>query len=149
MSYKFSHRSLEKLSTCHEDLQLIAKESLIGSPYDFGITYGYRSPDEQFELFKEGRIYIDFKWKIKDRRAVVTYLDGYTKRSKHNYKPSDAFDIVCYSMGKVTWAHKYYLETALHILEVAEKLFLNEKINNRLIWGGYWKTFPDYPHFQI
>jgi peptidoglycan L-alanyl-D-glutamate endopeptidase CwlK len=147
--YKFSNRSLERLSTCHEDLQIIAKEAIKQSPYDFGVSYGYRSPDEQFDLFKKGRIYINGRWKIKNRSKIVTFLDGYTRRSKHNISPSEAFDIFCYNNGKVTWSHKYYLETALHILEIAEKLFEKEEVNNRLIWGGHWHSFKDWCHFQI
>lgn len=149
MEYKFSQQSLERLETCHEDLQIVAKGAIKESPYDFGISYGYRSPDEQFELYKKGRIYIDNRWRIKDKKKIVTYLDGFTKRSKHNIHPAEAFDIFCYNNDKITWNHKYYLETALHILEIAEKLFLDEKITNRMIWGGYWKLFHDYPHFQI
>jgi len=144
-----SKRSLKKLATCHEDLQLIAKEAIKESPYDFGISYGMRLPEEQFELYKKGRIMIDGRWQIEDRTQVVTYLDGYIHKSKHNLNPSEAFDIMVYLNRKITWNNIYYMEVALHILEIADKLFFNDKVSNRLTWGGNWMTFKDYCHFQI
>ena len=144
--YKLSKRSLNKLSTCHEDLQILAKEAIKNSPYDFGITHGHRIPDEQRLLFKKGR---NSKLEIVDKSKVVTYVDGYIKKSKHNAFPSEAFDIVCYINGEITWSPAIYLEVAEHIIDVAEELFEKGLITNRIVYGGYWKKFRDYPHFQI
>lgn len=147
--FKFNKSSQKKLATCHEDLQLIANEAIKESPYDFGITHGQRTPDEQFELFKKGRIFINGKWEIQNRDEIVTYLDGYTKKSKHNLNPSEAFDIKCYFDRNITWNTTIFIEIALHILDIAERLFKEDKISNRLIWGGHWIHFKDYAHFQI
>lgn len=138
--YKFNKISLNKLKGCVEDLQIIAKEAIKNSPYDFGISSGYRSPDEQYLLYQRGRSIAG---------KIVTYLDGYTKKSKHNYNPSHAFDIFCYVNNKVIWQENIYVEVALHILEIAEKLLIEGKISNRLFWGGHFKNWKDYPHFQI
>ena len=140
MSYKLSNRSLSKLLECHKDLEILMKEAIKESPYDFGITWGYRSPEKQNELYQKGRT---------EPGNIVTYVDGYDKKSKHNHMPSQAVDIVCYVNGKVTWQHDVYLEVGLHIMEVGEELFEKGLIKNRITWGGHWKKLKDWPHFQI
>lgn len=140
MSFSLSQRSLDILSKCHKDLQIVAQEAIKSSPYDFGISWGYRSPEKQNELYQQGRT---------KTGKIVTYVDGYNKKSKHNYLPSLAFDIVIYVDGKPTWNHDVYLEVGLHIMEVAEDLFEKDIIKNRITWGGFWHKFKDWPHFQI
>lgn len=116
------------------------------SPYDFGITHGHRSPETQFNLYKKGRELKGDKW-VKTG-SVVTYKDGYKDKSKHNYDPSHAFDIVVYVNGQVTWAYEYYKPVADHVLDVAELLKEEGKITHDITWGGVWK-FVDAAHFQI
>ena len=144
--YKFSNSSKEKLKTAHIDLQVIMKEAIKNSPYDFGISHGYRSPEYQHELFSKGRNELN---EIVDITKVVTYCDGYIKKSKHKYNPSEAVDIKCYVAGDITWSPGVFLEVAEHIIDVAEDLFEKGLITNRMVYGGYWKKFRDYPHFQI
>lgn len=146
MSYHLSKRSLQKLSECDDDLEILAKEAIKESPYDFGISWGYRSPVKQRDLFLNGR---DTDGNIIDKRKIVTYVDGFNKKSKHNYMPALAFDIVAYVLGKVTWEPAIYLEIGTHIMEVAEDLFEKGLIKSRITWGGHWKKFKDWPHFQI
>jgi len=144
---KFSQRSYENLNSCHEDLQKVALEAIIDPPYDFGITSGHRTPSEQFELFKKGRAMQGNKWvKIGN---VVTYKDGYIKKSKHNYYPAEAFDIVIYVNGRVTWNTSVYIEMSAHILDIADKLFEAGEITNQVMWGGNWHTLKDWCHYQI
>lgn len=139
--FKFSKTSLEKLDNVHNDLETVMRFSIIDSPYDFGITYGYRSPEEQNNLYQKGRT---------GPGTIVTYCDGYTRKSKHNYKPSQAVDIICYDEdGKPTWDEKYYKSVATHILDVADRLYEDNKIEHKIVWGGVWEKLKDYPHFQI
>ena len=140
MSYKLSKRSLDKLGECHVDLQTLMKAAIENSPYDFGITWGHRSPVKQNELYQKGRT---------TDGSIVTYVDGYIRKSKHNHMPSLAVDIVAYVNEKVTWEPSIYVEIGTHIMEVAEELFEQEKIVNRIAWGGNWHKFKDWPHFQI
>ena len=123
MSYKLSKRSLDKLETCEKDLQVLMIEAIKESPFDFGISWGHRSPVKQNELYQQGR--------TKDGN-IVTYVDGYKKKSKHNYLPALAVDIVAYVNGKITWKAPIYLEIGTHIMEVAENLFEEDKITNRI-----------------
>lgn len=146
MTYSFSQRSLDKLKECHEDLQVLMLTAIKTSPYDFGITWGYRSPVKQNELYQQGR---DKNGNIISKKDVITYVDGYDKKSKHNYNPSHAVDIICYINGKHTWDSKIYKKVATNIMDIAEDLFLSGAIKNRIIWGGNWNKLKDWPHFQI
>lgn len=138
--YSFSNRSLNKLDSCHTDLQIVAKEAIKASPYDFGITHGHRTPEEQNKLYQKGR---------SEKGDIVTYIDGINKLSKHNHSPALAFDIACYVNGNLVWTEEVYRIVASHILEVAEMLFEDGIIENRIVWGGNWRKYKDLPHFQI
>ena len=94
MSYKFSKTSLDRLATCHEDLQLIAKEAIKVSQVDFGIACGHRTKEDQLKAFRGG----------------FSKIDGITRKGKHNYSPSLAFDVYAW-IGKASWdvAHLTYI----------------------------------------
>lgn len=146
---QFSQLSKTKLSECHDDLILIANKAITDSPYDFKITEGHRSPQRQFELYKKGRTLFGEKWVITDKSKVVTNVDGITNMSKHNHKPSKAFDIQVIVNGKGTWIPKYYKPVASHIESIAEKLLLEGEVSKKIRWGGNFKTLVDMPHFEI
>jgi peptidoglycan L-alanyl-D-glutamate endopeptidase CwlK len=133
MNY-FSEISKNKLSTCDENLQKVFNEAIKECPIDFSISYGHRTPEEQNKLFKQGR-------SVPGR--IVTYCDGYEKKSKHNYLPSQAVDIVCFKNHKVTWEPEYYKRVAIHVLKVATELGI------KITWGGNFSKLQDLPHFQI
>lgn len=91
---KFGKQSLDRLATCHPDLQKVMNEAI--KHFDFTVLYGYRTPNEQFELYKKGRTFQNGKW-VKTG-TTVTNLDGKTKLSNHNYSPSTAIDIAPYQV---------------------------------------------------
>lgn len=147
---KFGKRSLSRLETCHGDLQIILHQAISTLPagLDMTIIFGRRTPSEQFKLFKKGRIYRTIgKWVITDKSKIVTYKDGYKKRSRHNYKPSLAVDVAPYPIDWKNINEFFYL--AGHIMAVAKKLYAIGGIDNKLEWGGRWRRFKDYPHFQL
>lgn len=49
----FGRRSLDRLATAHPDLQKVMKEAI--QNFDFTVLYGYRTPEEQRDLYKIGR----------------------------------------------------------------------------------------------
>ena len=77
---KFGKQSLDRLATCDERIQKVMNEAI--KHYDFTVLYGYRTPAEQFELFKQGRTLVGKEWKVTGK--TVTQLDGKTKMSNHN-----------------------------------------------------------------
>lgn len=143
--YNFSKRSLDFLVGIHPDLVNFMKELIKISPYDFRITDGVRTAEEQNYLYKQGRTIPGIK---------VTKVDGYKEKSNHQPK-IDGFgyavdigvlveenDKIVY---KGEWKDFHYYQD---IYNIAKKNGLLEKYN--IEWGGNcWKTFKDAPHWQI
>lgn len=138
---KFGKQSLDRLATCHPDLQKVMNEAI--KHMDFVVLAGYRTPNEQFELYKKGRTFQGGKW-VKTG-TTVTNLDGKTKLSNHNYSPSLAIDIAPYKPDiGIDWNDTdSFHKLSDIVLKVAKQL------NIDIIWGGSWKSFPDLPHFEI
>lgn len=132
--YRFSRTSEKRLMYLHPNLQKFFIELLKISPYDFSISQGVRTPEEQNKLYQQGRTVPG---------KVVTNCDGYKIKSKHQVK-SDGFgyagDIAILVDGKVTWEEKYYKEVA----RAGRVLMQKYKIE----WGGDWEKFKDFPHFE-
>lgn len=119
--YKFSAKSLAKLTEVHEHLALVFKEAIGASPYDFGITEGVRTRERQKELVEAG----------KSKTMNSRHLTGH------------AVDIAVYKDGKISWDFDLYKEVADHIKSVALKQ------HTPIVWGGDWETFKDGVHFQL
>ena len=132
--FKFSKKSLKKLEGLHPNLQNFFKELIKISPYDFSITQGVRTAEEQNKLYQQGRT-IPGK--------IVTNCDGYKIKSNHQTKDDGlgyAGDIAVLIKNRVTWNENYYCEVA------NSARFLMQKYN--VEWGGDWKNFKDLPHFE-
>lgn len=137
--FKFSKRSKDNLVTADEKLQLLFNEVI--KEIDCTVIYGHRNPEEQFELFKKGREKVDGWWTVIDKSKVVTNLDGTTKKSRHNYYPSKAVDVVPYPLD---WND---IDSFKLLASVVKRKALELGID--VEWGGDWKSFKDYPHWQI
>ena len=134
----------------HVDYRLVRLFRKVVENFDCTILSGYRSPSEQYDLYKKGRAEIDGVWQIVDKSQVVTYKDGYKKISLHNYgPPSLAVDVTPWP---IDWKDKARLSYfAGYVKSVAFTMGYNVK------WGADWnqdthieeETFKDWPHFQI
>ena len=134
---KFGKQSLDRLATCDERIQKVMNEAI--KHYDFTVLYGYRTPAEQFELFKQGRTLTNGVWKVTGK--TVTNLDGKTKMSNHNSNPSKAIDIAPFP---IDWNNiQRFLDMAKVVKEAAKT------VGVEITYGGDWKKFPDFPHFQV
>jgi len=87
----------------------------------------YRPPERQKELYAQGRTVPG---------NIVTQNDGIKKLSEHNHYPARAFDVGVFYGKTYLTDDKYYMPLG----DLCYGLCL--------IWGGAWKTFKDYPHFQ-
>ena len=133
---KFGKQSLDRLATCDERIQKVMNEAI--KHYDFTVLYGYRTPAEQFELFKQGRTLVGKEWKVTGK--TVTQLDGKTKMSNHNSNPSKAIDIAPYP---IDWNNiQRFLDMAKVVKEAAKT------VGVEITYGGDWKM-KDYPHFEV
>ena len=132
--YKFSKNSLKKLEGLHPQLQIFFKELIKISPYDFSITHGVRTAEEQNKLYQQGRTVSG---------NIITNCDGYKLKSNHQAKNDGlgyAGDIAILINNKVVWEEKYYKELANSARDLMQKYNIE--------WGGDWKKLKDLPHFE-
>jgi peptidoglycan L-alanyl-D-glutamate endopeptidase CwlK len=117
----FSQRSLDHLAQCHPDLQKVAKEAI--KHYNFQVICGHRGKAAQDKAFagKKSKV----KW----------------PNSKHNHKPSLAFDATPIPLD---WNNKASFHTMARHMKTAAK-----KLSIAITWGGDFKNFFDGPHFEI
>lgn len=124
---KFGHRSLKNLEQCHPLLQLLMYEAI--KVTDFSVICGFRGEMEQNEAYSSG--HSKLKW----------------PQSKHNQSPSLAVDIVPYP---IDWNDERRFRTLGAVVkEIWSQLPPEKTEGYELSWGGDWKTFKDFPHFEL
>jgi hypothetical protein len=99
----------------------------------------HRTPNEQFELYKEGRAFKDGMRVGGDKKKVVTGKDGFNNKSRHNYLPASGVDIVLFD------------PTGKELKQGPQEDFIEDGANKfNLEWGGKFPGgFQDPPHIQI
>jgi peptidoglycan L-alanyl-D-glutamate endopeptidase CwlK len=125
--YNYSKQSKINLSSCHIDLQNICYETL--KIIDHSIICGFRGEEEQNEAFYKGNSQLQFP------------------NSKHNKTPAMAVDVMPYPIDWHDIKRIYHF--AGHVLAVAYMLKEQGIISHGLKWGGNWKNFKDYPHYEL
>lgn len=144
--YSLSQTSLDKMEKVHPKLVEVMKEAIENSPFDFRITDGARTTEEQFALYQKGRTLPGPK---------VTNCDGKKSKSNHQIK-SDGFGhavdifpcgVIENGVYRKFTSEEGYDEKKLklianHILAVAKSKNIN------IEWGGNWKM-KDTPHFEL
>ena len=154
MAY-YSNKSEIKKNTAHSDLIAVFDEVI--KIFDNTIIYGNRSSLVQKKLYKKGRVFNRelARWVVLDKKKVVTYCDGYYKKSDHNYEPSRAIDAIPYPIDWKDTKRMYYF--AGHVKMIAYQLKKEGLITHNIGWGGDWdndtevqdQTFMDLAHFYI
>lgn len=124
--FKFSKKSLDMLDGVDPQLKLLAIEVLKISPFDIGITSGYRTVEEQMKMYQN----------------KVSKCDGIKNKSKH--QEGKAIDIICYNeISIITHDERYYISVSEVFKQKAKELKIKIK------WGGDRKNFKDYSHFEL
>ena len=125
--YKLSERSLDRLKGVHPTLVDIVKRAIEISEIDFMVVEGLRTLEKQKEYYNNGA--------------------STTMNSKH-LKQSDGFghavDLAPIKDGKIDWNNIKQFQMVAKAMKQAAKEF-----NTPIVHGGDWKTFKDYPHYQI
>ncbi|WP_151087430.1 M15 family metallopeptidase [Hymenobacter baengnokdamensis] len=99
---------------------------VLGRPF---VSEGYRSVQEQDELYTHGR---------SAPGPIVTYKRG--GESKHNELPSKALDVAfLLPDGTTSWSPELLSKFA-RLMKAADV---------RVHWGGDWPGFKDRPHFEV
>jgi hypothetical protein len=131
----------QQLNTVHQDLVRVLEEAVRRVPFDCIVVYGHRTVKEQQALYALGRT---------KRGARVTWLDGINKKSRHNYTPSLAIDVVPFSIVKTgEWRETPESLAQLSILGAMAETVAKEFSIEDFAWGGRWKKTKDMPHFEL
>lgn len=127
---KFSKKSLERLDTCHPDIQKVFKEVI--KHVDCSILEGVRTKERQEELVRQGK--------------------SKTLNSKHIKQADGYAHAVDVAPWPIDWADRErFTLFAGFVLGIAKGLGVE------LVWGGDWDSdfttkdhsFFDGPHFQL
>src|SRR6185312_8627115 len=113
---KFSQESFSKLSTCHQDLQVLFYEVI--KYFDCTILEGYRNQEDQEAAFAHGQ-------------TKLHYPDG-----KHNSQPSMAVDVAPYPPNFDD--EKLFIWFGGYVLGIAQRLKEEGKMTHSVRWGGSW-----------
>lgn len=125
----FSQRSLDRLATCHPDLQRVFASVI--EHFDCSILEGHRNQARQDQLFEEGKTQV--RW----------------PHSRHNSQPSMAVDVVPYP---VDWEDRERMTYFAGVVKGVAAM-----MGIRIRWGGDWdsdtevddNSFDDLPHFEL
>lgn len=124
MSFKFGKKSLDRLRTCHDDLQLLCHAVL--EDLDISVLCGHRTEAEQNEAFRT-------------KKSQLRFPD-----SMHNKVPSLAVDIAPVSKsGNIDWNDIKAFENMCRVVEQkAEKMGIDVRLGRDF-------SFRDYPHVEL
>ena len=127
MKFKLSENSKKRREGVDNRLIEISDFALQITNIDFGhpADAGVRTASRQNELFETGK----------------SLCDGYRIKSKH--QSGKALDFYAYVDGKASWEIEHLTLVAAALLESASVL------GYKLHWGGFWKSFKDYPHIEL
>lgn len=130
-NFRLSKNSLRNLDGVHPELVDVVKLAIQITKVDFGVSDGYRTPEQQNKLYRQGR---------SEPGDIITNIDGYDNKSYH--QTGSAVDVYAYADGKASWQPEHLSQVACAMLEAAIRLDVN------LRWGGHFKSFIDMPHFE-
>lgn len=126
---KFSEKSQTILMTCHP--KLISLANLAIQDFDFAVISGFRSEDEQNQIFLEKKSHLTFP------------------HSKHNQHPSMAFDLAPWP---IDWEDRSrFILLGGYMMGLAKGLGIDCR------WGGDWngdfnmknQRFHDLGHLEL
>ena len=125
--FRLSNNSIKNLTGVDGRLIEIADLAITLTNVDFGIpsTGGLRTTETQAKLFADG----------------VSKADGVNHKSYH--QSGKALDVYAYVDGKASWDKLDLALVAGAMLQAAAQL------GYPLRWGGLWKSWQDYPHFEL
>ena len=116
----FSPRSLERLSTCHPDIQRVLGAAI--EFIDFVVLEGHRGQEAQDTAYHDGKSQLQWP------------------ESRHNRVPSEAVDIAPWPLD---WNDREAFFYLAGVIQATAR-----HLGVRLRWGGRWKM-QDLPHFEI
>jgi peptidoglycan L-alanyl-D-glutamate endopeptidase CwlK len=130
----WTQRSIDNMKGLHPDLILVLNRALQISPHMFVVTEGLRTLERQKELKRIG--------------ASKTLKSRHLKQADGYGHAFDFYALVDINKdGKVSFEEMANVRLMLGIAG-AIKAAAAEK-NIALTYGGDWRKFRDYPHFEL
>ena len=126
MTFQLSSRSLNNLEGVHPDMVKVVERGIEITPYDFGVSRGLGTIEEQREYVRTG------KSTTMDSKHLPQ-ADGF----------SHAVDLFVIVNGEVTWEHKYFRKVIQALFTAAIELGVQIEA------GALWRDFLDSPHIQL
>lgn len=125
--FKFSKNSLLNREGVDQRLIDISNLAIQITNVDFGIPKlgGLRTVENQAALFASNK----------------SKADGVVNKSYH--QSGKALDVYAYVDGKASWSKQDLAIVACAMLQAAGEL------GYKLKWGGLWKSWQDFPHFEL
>ena len=124
--YKFSKLSLERLSTCHSDLQRLMNSVMLDQVMDFSILCGFRNKDDQDAAVARGN-------------SELCWPHG-----RHNHKPSLAVDVAAFPITN------FDTDNTIRTKRLARSILKKARhLQIPVFWGGHWSHLNDIYHFQL
>jgi peptidoglycan L-alanyl-D-glutamate endopeptidase CwlK len=127
-------RSIDNMKGLHPDLIRVLNRASETSPHTFVVTEGLRTLDRQKELVRIGA-----SKTLKSRH--LKQADGY----------GHAFDFYAYvdtnKDGKITFEEMANVRLMLGIAGAIKAAAAEENV--AITYGGDWRKFKDYPHFEL
>mgnify|MGYP003644960702 FL=1 len=125
--FKFSKNSLLNREGVDQRLIDISNLAIQITNVDFGIPKlgGLRTADNQAALFASNK----------------SKADGVVNKSYH--QSGKALDVYAYVDGKASWSKQDLAIVGCAMLQAAAEL------GYKLKWGGLWKSWQDFPHFEL
>lgn len=133
MTYTLSEKSKNKLIGVHPALVGVVHKAIELSDIDFSVLYGVRTAEQQNELYQRGR---------STRGPIVTYKDGYTRKSNHQIKEDGwgyAVDLMPYPVDWDDWSKFESIDRAIQRASTECGVVVE--------WGGTWKM-KDGAHWE-
>lgn len=129
---RLGSRSNKNISNIDPRLAVVIGAVLAEGNIDFTITYGFRSLQEQQSLYAQGRT---------KKGPIVTKCDGVKNRSYH--QTGKAIDFIPFPFDGDWNNTKQFEKVGKELLRVGKSL------GYKCSYGGHWKSFQDWPHFQL
>ena len=124
--YKFSKLSLERLGTCHAQLQRLMNAVMLEQKMDFSVLCGFRNKADQDGAVARGT-------------SELCWPHG-----RHNHKPSLAVDVIAYPICN------FDVDNTIRTKRLAKLVLRKAKqLQIPVYWGGYWSHLDDIYHFQL
>ncbi len=136
--FHLSQNSLKNIEGINDVLIVLVKRAIQLTEVDFGIigNGGKRTAEQQNALYKKG----------------ASKCDGYNKKSYH--QSGNAVDLVHYD-GKIrrySWSDiDAYYKIHIAVFKAWNQLKTEGIIPTGIYlhWGGLWKSFKDFPHYEL